>query len=103
MFKSKIDKLAKRKAALAHKKEMLDRKMKERNSKRETKIKVIENKSMEDFELTNKKIVDIDRQIDKTIREISSEQIYVSEVAQSETSQYLKEKQDNENKKQLKK
>lgn len=103
MFKGKIDRLAKLKNNLDHKKEMLDRKMKERNSRRETRIKVIENKSMEDFENTNRSIVNIERRIDKIVREINSEQIYVSEVAQSETSKYLTDKKEKENKKQLKK
>lgn len=103
LFKSKIDRLATAKTNLEHKKEMLDRRMKERNSRRETRMKVIENKSMEDFENTNRKITNTERRIAKIIREISSEQIYVSEVAQSETAQYLKALKEKENKKQLKK
>ena len=36
--------------------------------------------------------MELNRKIDKKIREIESEQIYVHEVAQNETKEYLKEK-----------
>lgn len=91
---SKIDKLSSKKRKLAMKKEQLTNTMNERNSARETKIKVLENKCFQDREEVNKKIIEIDRQIDKLIREIDSEQIYVNEVANMEKDQYFDEKKD---------
>lgn len=99
---NKIDKLAREKRDLVLKKEKLQRDMRERNSKRETKISILENASQTDYENTNKKVVELDRQIEKKIREIDSEQIYVTEVATSEKGEYLKEKKSEIEKKTLK-
>lgn len=87
---NKIDKLSREKKELVLKKEKLQRDMRARNSKRETKISILENASQTDFENTEKKVVEIDRQIDKLVRAIDSEQIYVNEVANAEKKEYLK-------------
>lgn len=91
MFKkeSEIDKLARKKKELMLKREKLQRDMRERNSKRETKISILENASQTDYENTNKKVIELNRQLDKIIRDMDSEKIYVNEVAQAETAEYL--------------
>jgi len=91
LFESKIDKLARKKKELTLKKEKLQRDMRARNSNRETKIAVLENAAQTDYENTNKKVVEIERQIAKVIRNIDSEQIYVNEVADKEKEVYLKD------------
>lgn len=92
LFKSRIDKLARRKRVCALKKEQIQNKMFERNSARETKIKKLENKCFSDREIAERKAIELDRQIDKIIRDINSEQIYVNEVAESEKSKYEADK-----------
>lgn len=84
----KIDKLAKKKRVLALKKETIMHKMHERNSKRETKIKVLENKSYNDKIVAERRCLEIDRELEKTVRDIESEQIYVNQVAESEKAEY---------------
>lgn len=91
LFESKIDKLARKKKELTLKKEKLQRDMRARNSNRETKIAVLENAAQTDYENTGKKVVEIERQIAKVIRNIDSEQIYVNEVADKEKEVYLKD------------
>lgn len=98
----KIDKLARKKKELMLKKEKLQRDMRERNSKRETKISILENASQTDYENTQKKVVQINREIDKIIRDMDSEKIYVNEVAQAETKEYLQTQKEDISKKQLK-
>lgn len=87
-FKSKIDKLARKKRMCALKKEQIQHEMFERNSARETKIKKLENKCFNDKVIADRKVIELDRQIDKIIRDISSEQIYVNAVAESEKDDY---------------
>lgn len=91
---SKIDELAWEKRDLVLQREKLVRDMRARNSKRETKIKVLENACTTDYDETQKKVVELDRKISKLVRNIDSEQIYVNEVANAEKSDYLKEKKD---------
>ena len=76
--------------------------MRERNSKRETKISILENASQTDYENTQKKVVKLNRKLDKLVRDINSEQIYVNEVADAERNEYLKDKKDETEKKKLK-
>lgn len=99
---SKIDILARKKKELMLKREKLQRDMRERNSKRETKISILENASQTDYEETQKKVIKITRELDKVIRDMDSEKIYVNEVAQAETKEYLQSQKDEMNKKQLK-
>lgn len=94
---SKIDELARKKKELMLKREKLQRDMRERNSKRETKISILENASQTDYEETQKKVVKLNRELDKIIRDIDSEKIYVNEVAQAETKEYLQTKKEEMN------
>ena len=91
IFGSKVDKLSHQKKSLVLKRDKLDKAMKERNANRGNKIQALENAAATDYEETQKKIVELNRKIDKKIREIQSEQTYVQEVAQSETAEYLKD------------
>lgn len=91
---SKIDELAWEKRDLVLQREKLVRDMRARNSKREAKIKVLENASQTDYEETEKKVTELSRKIDRIVRNIDSEQIYVNEVANAEKSDYLQEKKD---------
>lgn len=91
IFGSKVDRLSHQKKSLVLKRDKLDKDMKERNANRGNKIQALENAAATDYEETQKKIVELNRKIDKKIREIQSEQTYVQEVAQSETAEYLKE------------
>lgn len=92
ILKSRIDKLARQKKELILKRDKLQRDMRNRNSNRETKISILENASQTDYENTNKKVIEINRKIEKVIRAIESEQIYVSEVAESEKEEHKKPK-----------
>lgn len=96
---NKIDELSKQKRELVLKRDKLQRDMRNRNSKRETKIAVLENASQTDFENTNKKVVELDRRIEKVVRAIDSEQIYVTQVAEAEKREYLEEKRNESSKK----
>lgn len=84
-----IDKLSREKKELVLKRDKLQRDMRNRNSKRETKIAILENAGQTDYENTNKKVVEIDRQIEKVVRAIDSEQIYVNDVANAEKEEHL--------------
>lgn len=99
---SEIDRLARKKKELMLKREKLQRDMRERNSKRETKISILENASQTDYENTQKKVVKLTRKLDKIIRDMDSEKIYVNEVATAETKEYLQSQKDELSKKQLK-
>ena len=99
---SEIDRLARKKKEIMLKREKLQRDMRERNSKRETKISILENASQTDYENTQKKVVKLTRELDKIIRGMDSEKIYVNEVAQAETKEYLQSQKDEMNNKQLK-
>ena len=87
--KTKIDKLARKKKELVLLRDKLQRDMRNRNSKRETRITILENASQTDYENTQKRVVELNRKIDKAIRDIDSEQIYVNEVANDEKKTYL--------------
>lgn len=99
---NKIDKLAREKKELVLKRDKLQRDMRNRNSKRETKIAILENASQTDYENTNKKVIELNRQIEKKVRDIDSEQIYVNEVANNEKKEHLLEQKEESVKKQLK-
>lgn len=99
---NKIDKLSRDKKDLVLKRDKLKRDMHNRNSKRETKIAILENAGQTDFDNTNKKIVELDRQIEKVIRAIESENIYVNEVAESEKREYLQAQKEEMARKSLK-
>ena len=92
LFKSKIDKLSKRRQTLIATRDNAERAMRERNAKREAKSQALLNRGQEDWEETNRFMTKIDRELDKLAREIDSERIYVQEVASSETKEYLKDK-----------
>ena len=104
MFKkeSKIDKLAREKKELVLKRDKIQRDMRNRNSKRETKIAILENASLTDYENTNKKVIELNRKIEKKVRDINSEQIYVNDVADSEKKEHIQSQKDEIAKKQLK-
>lgn len=91
---NRIDELAVEKKKLMQKKEKITNKMKETNSKRETKMDILQNKCVEDRNAVLKKCQEIDRRIDKIMRDIDSEQIYTNEVANSEKDQYYEERKD---------
>jgi predicted transcriptional regulator len=99
---SEIDRLARKKKEIMLKREKLQRDMRERNSTRENKIQALENASQTDYEETQKKVVKLNRKLDKLVRDMNSEQIYVNEVADTERSEYLKDKKDETEKKKLK-
>lgn len=88
--KTKIDKLARRKKNLVLERDKLLRDMRNRNSKRETKIDILTNAGQTDFENTNKKVDELNLLIDKARRDIDSEQTYVNEVADREKQEYIK-------------
>lgn len=92
LFTSKIDKLARKRQGLIAQRDNAERAMRERNSKRESKSQALINRGVEDWEKTNRLITRINSELDKLAREINSEKIYVQEVAQRETKDYLKDK-----------
>lgn len=89
LFESKINKLAAKKQKLISKRDNTERAMRERNSKRENKIQVLTNKSVKDYEDTIRVMTQYDRKLDKIVREMESEKIYVEEVTRMEVSEYL--------------
>lgn len=99
---SEIDRLARKKKEIMLKRERLQREMRERNSKREVKIDVLTNASQKDYENTQKKVVNLNRKLDKLVRDMSSEQIYVNEVADAERNEYIKDKKEEVEEKKLK-
>lgn len=92
LFGSKIDKLARQRQSLIAKRDKAERAMRERNSKRESKSQVLMNRGMADWEKTNRYTTKINSELDKLARQIDSEKIYVQEVAQRETKEYLIDK-----------
>lgn len=100
---SNIDKLARKKKELMLKKEKIQRDMRERNSKRETKISILENASQTDYENVQKRVVQLTRELDKVIRDMESEKIYVNEVADAEKKEFLQSQKEEQSEKQLKK
>lgn len=99
---SEIDRLARKKKEIVLKREKLQRDMRERNAKRGNKIQALENASQTDYEETQKKVVKLNRKLDKLVRDMNSEQIYVNEVADAEREEYLKEQKDEAQKKMMK-
>ena len=96
IFKSKIDKLSKKRQTLIAKRDNAERAMRERNSKREAKSQALLNRGTEDWEETNRFKEKINRELDKLARDIDSEKIYVEEVARTETKEYLADKKERE-------
>ena len=80
IFKSKIDKLSKRRQTLIAIRDNAERAMRERNAKREAKSQALLNRGQEDWEETNRFMTKIDRELDKLAREIDSEKIYRSDM-----------------------
>lgn len=99
---SKIDKLARKKKELVLKRDKLQRDMRERNSKRETQISILENAGQNDYERTQKKVVELNRKIEKAVRDMDSEQIYVNEVANAEKKEHLQQQREEMAQKSLK-
>lgn len=54
------------------------------------------NRGTEDWEKTNRFVTKINRELDKLARDIDSEKIYVEEVANIETKEYLADKKERE-------
>lgn len=96
IFKSKIDKLSKKRQTLIAKRDNAERAMRERNAKREAKSQALLNRGTEDWEETNRYMTKINRELDKLARDINSEKIYVEEVASTETKEYLADKKERE-------
>jgi len=96
IFKSKIDKLSKKRQTLIAKRDNAERAMRERNAKREAKSQALLNRGTEDWEETNRFKEKINRELDKLARDIDSEKIYVEEVAKTETKEYLADKKERE-------
>ena len=96
LFTSKIDRLSKKRQALIAKRDNAERAMRERNSKREAKSQALLNRGTEDWEKTNRFVTKINRELDKLARDIDSEKIYVEEVANIETKEYLADKKERE-------
>ena len=89
-IKTKIDRLAEKKKELVLERDKLVRDMRSRNSKRDTKITILTNAGQTDYENTMKKVGELNLRIDKAIRDIGSEQIYVNEVADAEKQEHMK-------------
>lgn len=96
IFKSKIDRLSKKRQNIIAKRDNAERAMRERNSRREAKAQALLNRGQEDWEETTRYTTQLNRELDKLAREINSEKIYVEEVASSETSAYLQDKKEKE-------
>jgi hypothetical protein len=77
LFKSKIDRLAHKHQRLVALRENKLRAMRERNSRRENKSQEYLNAATKDYEDTQRKVINIDHKIDKVIRDMGSEKIYV--------------------------
>ncbi len=101
--KSKIDRLSVQRKKLIVKRENSQRRMRERNEKRESKIHLLENAAAEDYVDTMNKVKRLNRKIDKIMRDIKSETTYVNEVASDEIKdQEQDSKKDKESKSKLK-
>ena len=89
LFKSKIDRLAHKHQRLVALRENKLRAMRERNSRRENKSQEYLNRATKDYEDTQRKVINIDHKIDKVIRDMGSEKIYVENVTSQENKEYL--------------
>jgi hypothetical protein len=89
LFASKIDRLSKKHQKLTALRENKLRAMKERNSRRENKSQEYLNRATKDYEDTQRVVTNIDHKIDKVIRDMGSEKIYVESVTNQETKEYL--------------
>lgn len=89
LFKSKIDRLAHKHQKLVALRENKLRAMRERNSRRENKSQEYLNRATKDYEDTQRKVINIDHKIDKVIRDMGSEKIYVENVTSQENKEYL--------------
>jgi hypothetical protein len=89
LFKSKIDRLAHKHQRLVALRENKLRAMRERNSRRENKSQEYLNAATKDYEDTQRKVINIDHKIDKVIRDMGSEKIYVENVTSQENKEYL--------------
>lgn len=89
LFKSRIDRLAHKHQKLVALRENKLRAMRERNSRRENKSQEYLNAATKDYEDTQRKVINIDHKIDKVIRDMGSEKIYVENVTSQENKEYL--------------
>ena len=89
LFKSKIDRLAHKHQRLVALRENKLRAMRERKSRRENKSQEYLNRATKDYEDTQRKVTNIDHKIDKVIRDMGSEKIYVENVTSQENKEYL--------------
>ena len=97
-FKSKIDRLSQTKNEKVIKKQRIIDRMHERNSAIETKLKKLENKAQDNKKVADRLVAELERQIEKLVRSIQSEQIYVNNVADSEKNDYIAEMKNRYNK-----
>lgn len=89
LFKSRIEKLSRKHQKLTALRENKLRAMRERNSRRENKSQEYLNRATKDYEDTQRIVTNIDHKIDKVIRDMGSEKIYVENVTNQETKEYL--------------
>ena len=89
LFKSRIEKLSRKHQKLTALRENKLRAMRERNSRRENKSQEYLNRATKDYEDTQRVVTNIDHKIDKVIRDMGSEKIYVENVTNQETKEYL--------------
>lgn len=83
-IKSKIDALVNQKERLLYKREKNENLMHEENSKIETKIKKLENKTYRKKVATDSANAEIDRQVNKINKLIELEREYVNSIADNE-------------------
>lgn len=91
LFKSKIDRYSQEKNEEEMRKQRILDRMHEKNSAIETKLKKWENKAQDNKKVADRKIKECERRIDKLVRAIQSEQIYVNSIADNETTTYIQD------------
>lgn len=80
LFINKIDMLVAKKERLSLKAQKIQDKMHEKNSTKETKISILENKSFRAKQEADAKIAEITRQLDKIAKQIQLEKDYYNAV-----------------------
>ena len=85
IIKSKIDKLVCEQAKLIVKKQKVEDKQNETNSRIETEIKELENKAFRNKQIADGKIAELERQIAKNKEQIDLEARYYNRLANGET------------------
>ena len=89
LFSSRIERLSRKHQKLTALRENKLRAMRERNSRRENKSQEYLNRATKDYEDTQRVVTNIDHKIDRVIRDMGSEKIYVENVTNQETKEYL--------------